>query len=78
MAERQLIEEQRRREQEAAEEQQKRIEMEEFEKKYGTKKPKERKQRQVNEEETRNWGKISAIVIAVLVPLVGGLYLFLK
>lgn len=58
----------------AAEEEQKRIEMEEFQKKYGTKKPKERKQRQTSVEENRNWLRISGIAAMVLIPVVGVVY----
>lgn len=58
----------------AAEEEQKRIEMEEFQKKYGTKKPKERKQRQTSVEENRNWLRISGIAAIVLIAVVGVVY----
>lgn len=55
----------------AADEEQKRIDMEEFERKYGNRKPKERKQRQVAVEEGRNWTKIAIVALAVLIPIVG-------
>lgn len=66
-----------RKEREAALEEQNRVEMEEFQRKYGTKKPKERRQRQTSVEEGRNWTKFALIAAAVLVPVLGTLSYFL-
>lgn len=74
---RQQQEEAMRKEREAALEEQNRIEMEEFQRKYGTKKPKERKLRQTSVEEGRNWTKIALIAAALLVPVLGSLSYFL-
>lgn len=75
--EREKVEEAIRKDKAAAEEEQKRIEMEEFERKYGTKKPKERKQRQTSVEERRNWSKVAMIAGGVLIPIIGALCYFL-
>lgn len=76
--EREQSDEAKRKERAAAEEEQNRIEMEEFQRKYGTRKPKERKQRQMNVEEGRNWTKTISIAVALVIPIVGALgYYFL-
>lgn len=75
--EREKVEEAIRKDKAAAEEEQKRIEMEEFERKYGTKKPKERRQRQTSVEEGRNWSKVAMIAGGVLIPIIGALCYFL-
>lgn len=71
--ERRLEEELAKKEQDAVDEERKRIEMEEFARKYGTKAPKKRKQRPNIEEGGRDWKKVSMIAAAVLVPVIGGL-----
>lgn len=67
---RQLVEEELRKERAAAEEERDRIEMEEYQKKYGQKKPKERRQRQTDVKEDRNWKRIM-IVLGIFIPLIG-------
>lgn len=67
---RQQVEEELRKERAAAEEERNRIEMEEYRRKYGQKKPKERKQRQTDVKEERNWKRIM-IVVGFLIPLIG-------
>lgn len=74
---RQLQEEAMRKEREAALEEQNRVELEEYQRKYGTKKPKERKQRQATVEEGRNWTKITLIATAVIIPLLAATFFLL-
>lgn len=69
--ERRLADEALMREKAAAEEEQNRIEMEEFQRKYGAKKPKERKPREISVDVGRNWPKIALIAVAVIIPIVG-------
>lgn len=78
-SEREREEEELQRQRAAAEEEQNRVEMEEFQRKYGSKRPKERKQRQTSVDEGRNVGRIALIAAAIIVPIVGVLvYVFLN
>lgn len=68
------IEREKRRLQQEQEEAKNRKELEEFERRYGSKKPKDRKQRPVEVKETRSWIKIGSLAGIILIPVIASVY----